>query len=136
MTALAKDRNTPYMDGELIPVPVGAAKTIYAGALIAADATGYAIPGATATTLTALGRAEEYVDNSGGADGAVNVLVRRGKAFKFANDGSDPVGQAQMGTDCYIVDDQTVAATDGTGTRSVAGKVLGVESDGVWVFIG
>jgi hypothetical protein len=124
------------MDGELIPVPVGDTEVIYAGALVAADATGYAVPGATATTLTALGRAEEFVDNSAGADGAVSVLVRRGKAFKFANDGGDAVTQAALGKNCYIVDDQTVAATDGTGTRSVAGKVLGVESDGVWVYIG
>jgi hypothetical protein len=31
------------------------------------------------------------------------------------------------------VDDQTVAKTDGTGARSVAGKVFDVDSGGVWV---
>ncbi len=132
MTALTTDRNTPMKDVELIPVPVAAVK-VFAGGLAAANATGYATPGATATTLTYLGRFEETVDNTGGAAGAKTVLVRRGVAFKFANLGADPVTQASQGKVCYIVDDQTVAATNGTNTRSAAGVVVGVEADGVWV---
>ncbi|MEW5903638.1 MAG: hypothetical protein AB1722_04750 [Pseudomonadota bacterium] len=131
--ALTADRNTQMKDGELIAVPVATTKKIFAGSLVAANATGYATPGAVATTLTYLGRAEETVDNSAGADGAVSVLVRRGKAFKFANSGTDAVTQASLGKVCYIEDDQTVSATNGTNTRSAAGTVVGVESDGVWV---
>jgi hypothetical protein len=120
-------------DGELISVPVAATKKIYAGSLVAASATGYATPGAVAATLTYLGRAEEQVDNSAGADGAKAVLVRTGKAFKFKNSAADAVTQASLGKVCYIVDDETVAATSDTGARSAAGKVVGVEADGVWV---
>lgn len=133
MTALAADRNTHFKDAEIVPVPVAAAKKIFAGSLVAANATGFATPGATATTLTYLGRAEETVDNSAGAAGAKTVLVRRNKAFLFANLAADPVTQASFGKVAYIVDDQTVAATDGGGTRSAAGKVVGVESGGVWI---
>lgn len=133
MTALTADRNTPYKDAEVLVAPVAATKKIYAGSLVAANATGYATPGATVTTLTALGRAEESVDNTSGADGAKTVTIRRKRAFKFANLGGDPVTQASLGKDCYIVDDQTVAATNGTNTRSVAGIVTQIESDGVWV---
>lgn len=131
--ALTKDRNTEMKDGELVAVPVAADAVIYAGALVVANATGYAAPGSTATTLTYLGRAEEAVDNTGGADGAVTVQVRRGKAFKWGNSGADAVTQAELGKTCYIVDDETVAKTDGTGTRSAAGTVVAVDSDGVWV---
>ncbi len=131
--ALTADRNTTMKDGELIPVPVAANVKIYAGALVAANATGYATPGATTTTLTYLGRAEEMIDNTGGADGAKSVLVRRKRAFKFKNSGTDAVTQAELGKVCYIVDDETVAKTNGTSTRSAAGTVVGVESDGVWV---
>lgn len=131
--ALAADRNTPMKDGELIAVPVAANAKIYAGALTVANATGYAAPGSTATTLTYLGRAEEAVDNTGGADGAKTVQVRRKKAFKFKNSGADAVTQAELGKACYIVDDETVAKTNGTGTRSAAGIVVGVEAGGVWV---
>ncbi|BBL70334.1 hypothetical protein [Methylogaea oryzae] len=131
--ALAADRDTPMKDGELIQVPVATAVHIYAGALVAANATGYATPGATSTTLTYLGRAEENVNNTG-ADGAKTVKVRRRKAFKWLNSGADAVTQASLGKTCYIVDDQTVAATNGTNTRSAAGIVVGVDSDGVWVY--
>lgn len=130
---LTADRNTPRKDGETIVVPVAANKKIYAGALVAADASGYATPGATATTLTALGRAEESVDNTGGANGAKSVTVRRG-VFLFKNSAGDPVTQAELGKTCYIVDDETVSKSNAGGnTQSVAGKVLGVGSDGVWV---
>ena len=39
---LATDRNTPMKDGELIPVPVAANAKIYGGALVVANATGFA----------------------------------------------------------------------------------------------
>lgn len=130
---LTADRNTQMKDGELIAVPVAAAMKIFAGSLVAANATGFATPGAVATTLTYLGRAEGAVDNTAGADGAVSVLVRRGKAFKFANSAADAVTQASLGKVCYIEDDQTVSATSNAGTRSAAGNVVGVDTDGVWV---
>lgn len=132
--ALAADRNTPMEDGELISVPVAAGAKIYAGALVVANATGYAAPGSTALNLTYLGRAEEFMDNSAGADGDVSVLVRRKKAFKFSNSGGDAVTQANLGKACYIVDDETVSATDGAGTQSAAGEVVGLDANGVWVY--
>jgi hypothetical protein len=133
MAALTKDRSTPRRDGDTINVPVAASASIFAGALVAVNATGYATPGATATTLRGIGRAEAAADNSAGADGAISVDVRTG-AFRFGNSAAaDEITRAQIGANCYIVDDQTVAKTDGTGTRSVAGTVFDVDSDGVWV---
>jgi hypothetical protein len=131
MTVLANDRNTPLKHAGVIGVPAAASAKVYAGAIVVANATGFAAPGSTATTLTYLGRAEESVDNTGGADGAATVLVRRLAAFKWANDGS--ITQAHQGKPAYIVDDQTLAATDGGATRSAAGRIVGVESDGVWI---
>lgn len=133
MPPLAADRNTPMKDGGLIGVSVAANAKIYAGAIVVANANGYATPGSTATTLTYLGRAESFVDNTGGADGAKTVQVRRKMAFRFANAAADLVTQAEFGKTCYIVDDLTVAKTNGGNTRSAAGKVVGVEADGVWV---
>ncbi len=132
--SLTADRNTPMKDCELISVPM-AAEEIFAGSLVAANATGYATPGATATTLTYLGRAEEYKDNSDGSAGDLSILVRRLKAFKWKNSATDAVTQASLGKSCYIEDDQTVAKTDGgTPTKSAAGIVVGLDSDGVWVY--
>lgn len=131
MTATIKDRNTWARYAELINVPVLAAAKINAGSLVVATALGFAAPGSTATTLSYLGRAEEAVDNTSGANGAKAVNVRRKLAFKWVNDGS--ITQANLMKNAYIVDDQTVAATDGGTTRSVAGRIVGVDSDGVWV---
>jgi hypothetical protein len=133
MTALTQDRNTPKKDGKLVAVAVGAGVHIRAGSIVVANATGFAVPGIAATTLTYLGNADQAVDNTAGGDGAQTVLVERGYDFKFANLGADPVTQASIGKVAYIVDDQTVAATNGGNTRSAAGKVVGIDSDGVWI---
>jgi hypothetical protein len=130
MTALAKDRNTPARAGDLLVLPVAANAKIFAGALVAMGAAGYAVPGNAASGLLVAGRAEENVDNTGGADGAATVKVSRG-IFKYANDSASPVAATDLLKDCYILDDQTVSIL-GTN-RSKAGKVLGVEPDGVWV---
>ena len=132
---LTADRNTHRREGEILVLGVAAAAKIFAGALVVANAAGYAAPGSTALGLKAVGRAEAQADNTGGANGAVTVEVRRG-VFKFANQANDKVTAAHLLSDCYIVDDATVAATDASGTRSPAGIVVGVDSDGVWVAVG
>lgn len=133
MTALAADRPTPNRTGELLELPAAAAKKFFAGALACLDAAGRATPGATATTLKGLGRVEAYADNSAGAAGALTVKIRMG-CFRWANSAStDAITTAEIGTDCYVVDDQTVAKTSGTDTRSIAGKVVDVDAQGVWV---
>lgn len=136
MTALTAERNTQRREGKLRNYPMAANAKILAGALAMLNATGYATKGATATGQVCAGRAEETVDNTGGADGAKTINVIPGE-FKFANSAAgDAITIAEIGDNCYIVDDQTVAKTDGAGTRSVAGKITGVESDGVWVDAG
>lgn len=115
--------------------PVKASTKIFDGSIVVLDA-GYLAPGRTATGLIAHGVADETVDNSTGAAGAKRCEVQQG-IFKFANSSAgDLIAQADVGADCYIVDDQTVAKTDGTGTRSKAGRIHGVDTDGVWVQIG
>ncbi|PHN53944.1 hypothetical protein AO268_23560 [Pseudomonas sp. ICMP 8385] len=116
---------------EVLVVPVAANVRIFAGSLVVATATGFAAPGSTALGLSYLGRAEESVDNRGGAAGAAQVEIRHGKAFCWGNDGT--VTQAQMFKPAYIVDDETVAAADAGGTRSAAGRIVGIDADGVWV---
>lgn len=133
MSGLTADRNTASQRADVISVPVAASTKIFAGSLVAANSTGYAVPGSTATTLTYLGRADEFIDNSAGANGAVSIRVRRRDAFYFDNSGTDPVTQSDLGKACYIVDDHTVSATSGTNTQSKAGVVVGLDANGVWV---
>lgn len=135
MAALTQDRDTQRRDGDLFEFPVKANAKLYVGALAAIDATGNAVPGAVATTLKSVGRVEERADNTGGADGAIRVKVRRG-VFRYANSAAgDLIALADVGANCFIVDDQTVAKTNGTNTRSVAGVIRDVDAGGVWVQI-
>jgi hypothetical protein len=129
---LAKERNTSMRDPAINAFPVAAGVKVFQGSLVALSAAGLAQPGGTASTLTAAGRAEETVDNTGGAAGAVMVTVRRG-VFQFRNAAGDAITQADVNKDCFIVDDETVARTNGGNTRSIAGKVRGVDTAGVWV---
>ncbi|MYM80542.1 hypothetical protein GTP44_01025 [Duganella sp. FT50W] len=131
--SLTADRNTPHKERENLPVLVAGGAKIFAGAIAMANAAGFCVPGATATNLTYLGRAEMSVDNTAGTDGAATITVRRKKAFLWANSATDPVTQADLFKTCYVVDDQTVAKTNGTNTRSAAGRVVGVDASGVWV---
>ena len=134
MAALSKDKDTVLRDGVLFHFPVAAATTIFAGGLVVLNA-GEAEPGSVATGLIAVGRAEEQADNSAGAAGDIKVPVRRG-LFRFENSAAaDEITLAEVGTTCYIVDDQTVAKTNGGATRSAAGIVRDVDALGVWVEI-
>lgn len=136
MTAQTEDRATARRDGKLYNVPVATNVKIYAGSIVMKNATGYATKGATATGQIALGRAEAQVDNTGGADGAKRIDVRPG-VYQFANSSAgDLITIANVGATCYIVDDQTVALTNGGNTRSAAGVIIDVDTDGVWVKIG
>lgn len=133
MAALTKGRNTPARSGDITEAPVKAATKIFAGALVAIDASGWAVPMSTATTLVGVGRAEAMADNSAGANGAINVRIGRG-IYCWGNSAStDAITRSDIGDNCYGVDDQTVAKTDGTTTRSVAGKIHDVDAAGVWV---
>jgi hypothetical protein len=135
MSALSGPRNTKERVGDVEEYPVKASTACYQGGIAVLNG-GYAAPGTTATGLVALGRFENNADNSSGANGAIKARVKRGK-FLFANSAStDAIAQADVGADCYIVDDQTVAKTTATGTRSRAGIIVGVETAGVWVQIG
>lgn len=140
MAALTQERKTPRL-ADAFPAytsdagyGVAASTTIYAGALVCKNASGYVVPASTSTTQVALGVAEKTVTNSGAA-GSVTVPIRTG-VHGFNNSSSgDLIAITEIGTDCYIVDDNTVAKTNGTSTRSRAGKVVDVNANGVFVLV-
>ncbi|MFC0686406.1 hypothetical protein [Novosphingobium clariflavum] len=136
MVALTEARNTPRRDGRIFARDVAAGKVAFAGGLACLNAAGFSTPGAVATTLVADGIYKSTVDNTGGADGDQRVEIEKG-TFPFANSTStDAITRAEIGDPCYIVDDQTVAKTNGTNTRSAAGTVVDVDAAGVWVKVG
>jgi hypothetical protein len=133
MTTLSADRLTPARANVDFSFGVEAATKIFAGGIVCINAANNAVKGSVATTLKCVGVAQEQADNTAGAAGAIQVKVRRG-LFRFANSSAgDLIALANVGANAYIVDDQTVALTNGGATRSVAGVIRDVDSAGVWV---
>lgn len=129
------DRHTPYKDGQLLPFQLAGATAVEAGKMAAVNATGYGVEAADAAGLIVVGIFDEAVDNSAGADGAKSAKVRRGKVFKLNNSATAPVTQAAVGSDVYVEDDETVALAAGPANDIVAGRCMGLDTDGVWVLI-
>lgn len=129
---LDADRDTWSRDGVRRTAPVAAAKIIYAGAMTALDAAGFAAP-PTAATDTVIGRSCARFDNAAGGAGELSADVDTG-TFRYANSaGGDEITRAAIGDDCFAVDDEAVALTNGGGTRPRAGTVFDVDAQGVWV---
>lgn len=132
MSALIADRDTRERPGVLCTYPVAAGSVIHAGGIVVLDG-GYAKPAAIDTGLVVAGRAEQRVDNAAGDNGDAVVTVKSG-IFHYANSAAgDQITRGEIGLPCWLVDDQTVAKTNGALTRSIAGKVVDVDDVGVWV---
>lgn len=137
MAALTAAKLMPRYGDTPIPTrqgrPVKAGVKIFPGAGVVLNG-GYAAPATAALGLISVGVADpgdgQPVDNTGGGNGAVFCNIVPG-VFRFNNSAAgDAIAQADVGKDCYWVDDQTVAKTDGGGTRSRAGKIHDLNADG------
>lgn len=71
----------------------------------------------------------------GTTNGATTIDVATGSFFVAAGSGADAITQAQAGATVYVINETTVGATNGGGTRPVAGVVSKV-SDGLNVLAG
>src|SRR3989339_1611977 len=83
MSALTRDRATPYREGIEVEYLVAANTKIYAGSLVCLNAAGYAVPAADTAGYQLAGVALEQVDNSDGSDGGKHVRLRRAGGFEF-----------------------------------------------------
>lgn len=136
MTALSADRAVVRRSGETFSFPVAASVTCYQGGLAVLDSSGNVKPAVVATGLIPAGIFTATVDNASGQAGDVTATVQPG-TFRFGNSaGGDEITKAEIGDTCYLVDDQTVAKTNGSSTRSAAGQIVDVDTSGVWVRVG
>lgn len=131
MPALTSDRLTPQRDGRAGSFPVKANTIIYSGALVAIEtSSGFAVPASNISGLVIVGVAASRADNSAGGNGTISVTVEWGRAFKFNAQGA--INNTHIGRVVYAVDDNTVTLTP---NNTKVGKVVGVDPDGVWVYI-
>lgn len=131
MPPLTQDRNTPRAEGDDRTGTLGLNQSIFAGAILMRNAAGDLIEGATAVGSFGVGVAQERV---GSTTAGVTPIRYRPGVHRFANaTAGDLITKADIGTVCFIVDDNQVARTNGTSTRSPAGIVDSVDAQGVWV---
>lgn len=136
MAALTAERRTNKRPGDRLNKPVLAAATCFGGGMAALDSgdEGLAQPASIATGLVVVGKFVETVDNALGADGDLSAEIETGVFLWENSAAADLIAADDIGSLCYAVDDQTVALTSATATRSVAGRIFDVEADGrVWV---
>lgn len=131
MTAATLDRKAPQYGSadevfpRLLSLPMAASTIIYAGTMVASDASGNAVPASANTALKLWGRAEIQVDNSAGSAGDKRILIKPGVfAFNNSGAGADLIAAKNVGQPCYAADDNVVALTDGGGSRPVAGVIF------------
>lgn len=115
---------------------MNASTTIYEGGITVLDvATGYLRPGRASTTDVVVGVARDTYVN--GTTAGATIADCDAGVFAFATaGGADTIAADDIGKVCYVVDDETVGLTDGTGTRIQAGYIFDVDSHGVWVALG
>ena len=132
------ERNTPRRSGGYDFVEaydVAAGTMIEAGKIVMLDQQGNAVEGRKAAGHICVGRCEETVDNSSGSAGDVKVRVRTG-VFRWNNDvAGKAFTKTGVGDAAYIEDDETVR-TDTNASGQKVGRVVAIDSQGVWVATG
>jgi hypothetical protein len=121
MSALTRDRATPYREGIEVEYPVATNMKIYAGSLVCINAAGYAAPAADTTGYRFAGVAMEKVDNSAGSNGSETVKLRRAGVFEFD---AVSITQAMVGTDMFATDDHTFDDAAGPTNDIKVGRLV------------
>lgn len=125
MAALTVKKDVRVQPGKIFPYPVLASTKILEGALVSLVG-GYATNGADTASHTFVGVADETIDNSAGASGAVNVKVRTEGVIDVA--AGFTAAQTDLGAQAYISDNQTVVKTS---TNSIkCGKIVAFVTTG------
>lgn len=132
--ALSADRPISQKAGEYAVLNVASGTVIYAGALVAVDTNNYAVPATDTATLKVVGVATAGIDQRASLyDSSKRLMVRRG-VFLFKNGGS--LVDGNIGDWAYVEDDQTVSTAAEMSNDILAGVIIDVETDGVWVDVG
>lgn len=122
MSDLTVKRDVRRQPGEVFSLEVEESTKILEGALVSANAAGYAVNAADIANTFFIGVADETCDNSAGADGAKKVKIRCGGIIDVAV--SDTISQANIMDPVYVVDNQTVGLAATTTNDVPVGRIV------------
>lgn len=109
--------------------PAASSVTFRQGSILMTNAGGYVTVGATATGQFVRGICTTP-KTSPASNGAVEVAWEEGDFELESGTAGDAITVANIGDTVYIIDDNTVGATDGGATRSAAGKLVAISPNG------
>jgi hypothetical protein len=108
---------------------------LWVGGMAAVDSSGYFVDPTATTALFLAGIVQpkagypQVYDNTGGANGAIVARVQEGVFSFLSGGGGDALTIANRYQPVFVMDDQTVGATDGGATpRSLAGILMDIDS--------
>jgi len=121
--------------GFVTPFTIKDAELIYAGIMVAQDASPEVVQASDTAGLQVLGVAQSSVDNT---DDGETLMVRVG-IYRYMNDAGNPVSKADIGNPVFVhgTDAITICTDAGSTHKVCAGVCFDVESVGgceyVWV---
>jgi len=123
------ERNTQEREGAVFNFPLAADTVISKGRMVMLNA-GEAVPASAIAAGVSVGIAQQTVE---AVAGDTSVNAKQGTFLMANSTGADEIVTADVGSECFVADDQTVAKTDNAGARPVAGLIKQVEGSVVWV---
>lgn len=126
--AATNDLSYVERQGDAYDYPVLAGVIHYGRGGVGVTAAGYSVPAGHASAVALVGLADERVDNSTGANGAVRVRAKKG-VFKIPLAATP----ANVGAKVYMSDDNTFTLT--AGALLSIGTIDAVDAAGTWLKI-
>ncbi|MCX7010380.1 MAG: hypothetical protein NTY53_24595, partial [Kiritimatiellaeota bacterium] len=128
-TAATASVNTPQRSGDLVTLLQGS-NVVYAGTIVAIT-NGLAAPATDGASQLVVGRCNRTSDNTGANYSATRTVnVARG-VFQWGNAGS--LTNTDVGNFCYVADDSNVTSAGSSSAKIIAGVIVAVDANGVWV---
>jgi hypothetical protein len=122
MTVLTDNKEVAEKHRRLLSEKVSASAVIFKGAIVKIKADGFLAPMSAEVGASMAGMAYEKADNSSGADGDIDCKLLREGVFIMSGAGFT---QADVGSEVFASDDQTVSTVQGANEVSV-GKIAQV----------
>lgn len=127
MTALSNKRMLKRVSVKELSLTLKSGEVAYQGGRACLNTSdGKCYPAQAGTTFVAVGFFKENADASSGDVACLVTLDTELDACWMRNDAGSPAGSANVGSECYLLDDQTV--TMSSGGNSKAGRVLKVDA--------
>lgn len=134
MTVLSEDKQIELQDGVEKDFQVAASEKIFGGALTCVNAAGYALEGSDTAGLIFQGVAMDQKDNSTGANGDLDVVLRRRGLVKCIMD--TVITIANVSDNVFLVDDQTVDLVGNVTHDIFCGIIAGyIDTTHAWIDI-